>query len=134
MRWWGFVGRTGIARNHLVTLEVTGRRSGRVISLPLVPIRVDGERYLASMLGDDVAWVRNVRANDGRAVLVAGGREDVVLVELPAAERAPYLKALLRVAPGARPHIPVDMDAPVVDFESIAADYPMFRIARAPRA
>lgn len=36
----------GIAPNHLVTLEVPGRRSGRRIRLPLVMVVVAGERYL----------------------------------------------------------------------------------------
>jgi hypothetical protein len=45
----------GIAPNHLVTLEVPGRRSGRPISFPLVMAVVDGQRYLVSMLGADVA-------------------------------------------------------------------------------
>jgi deazaflavin-dependent oxidoreductase (nitroreductase family) len=132
MRFWALVASSGIAKKRMVTLEVTGRASGRAISLPLMLIRVDGERYLASMLGDDVSWVRNVRAADGQAVIRAGRRENVVLVELPPAERASLLKAFLRIAPGARPHIPVDMDAPVEDFEPIAAQYPVFRITPAP--
>jgi len=45
----------GIAPNYLVTLAVVGRRSGRVVSFPLVMAVVDGERYLVSMLGSDVA-------------------------------------------------------------------------------
>jgi hypothetical protein len=48
----------GIARDYLVTLEVAGRRSGRLISLPLVMVVVGGQRYLASMLGGNAAWVR----------------------------------------------------------------------------
>jgi len=59
----------GVAPNYLVTLEVVGRRSGRAVSFPLVMAVVDGERYLVSMLGTDVAWVRNLRATDGRALL-----------------------------------------------------------------
>jgi hypothetical protein len=41
----------GIARDYLVTLDVRGRRSGRRISFPLVMVKVDGQRYLVSMLG-----------------------------------------------------------------------------------
>src|SRR3989449_5342454 len=52
------VASSGIASNYLVTLEVTGRKSGRTISLPLVMAVVDGQRYLLSMLGDDVHWVQ----------------------------------------------------------------------------
>jgi hypothetical protein len=55
-------GARGVARDYLVTLEVMGRRSGRWISLPLVMAVVDGQRYLVSMLGENAAWVQNVRA------------------------------------------------------------------------
>ena len=50
----------GIAPNYLVALEVAGRRSGRIIRFPLVMVVVAGERYLVSMLGEEVNWVRNV--------------------------------------------------------------------------
>jgi hypothetical protein len=40
----------GGAPTHWVTLEVRGRRSGRMISLPLVMAVVEGEHYLVSML------------------------------------------------------------------------------------
>ncbi|HEV2462152.1 MAG TPA: nitroreductase/quinone reductase family protein [Ktedonobacterales bacterium] len=121
---------SGVANaSGLVTLEVTGRTSGRPVSLPLVMVVVDGHRYLASMLGDDVQWVKNVRAAGGRAVLHSGGREEVCLEEISAERRAPILQAYLQRAPGARPHMPVDKDAPLADFERIAPAYPVFRVA-----
>jgi hypothetical protein len=40
----------GIAPWRVAALEITGRRSGRVISFPVVIANVDGERYLVSML------------------------------------------------------------------------------------
>src|SRR5512132_3107585 len=69
----------GIASNYLVTLEVTGRKSGRIFSLPLVMAIVDGQRYLVSMLGDNVQWVHNVRAAGGKVVLGQGYREEISL-------------------------------------------------------
>lgn len=119
---------TGIARNYLVALDVVGRKSGRIVSLPLVMAVVDGQRYLVSMLGENVQWVHNVRAAGGNAVIRSGGREEVQLEEIPADQRAPVLKAYLQRAPGARPHVPVPMDAPLSDFEKIAADFPVFRV------
>ena len=118
----------GVASNYLETLEVTGRKSGRTFSLPVVIAVVDGQRYLVSMLGDNVQWVLNVRAAGGRAVLRSGGREMVRLDEVPAAMRAPILKTYLRRAPGARPHVPVSKDAPLAEFEKIAAAFPVFRV------
>jgi deazaflavin-dependent oxidoreductase (nitroreductase family) len=122
----------GIAPDYFVTLEVTGRRSGRAISLPLVMVAVDGQRYLVSMLGENVAWVRNIRATSGKAVLQHGRREEVRLEEIPAGQRAPVLKAYLQRAPGARPHLAVDKDAPLSEFERIAASFPVFRVLAVP--
>lgn len=119
----------GVAPDYLVTLEVTGRKSGRMISLPVVIAIVDGQRYLVSMLGDNVQWVQNVRAAGGRAVLRSGGREEAQLEEVPADQRAPILRAYLQRAPGARPHVPVNKDAAPAEFAKIAAAFPVFRVA-----
>jgi deazaflavin-dependent oxidoreductase (nitroreductase family) len=118
----------GIAPNYLVTLEVRGRRSGRPIRLPLVMAVVDGRRYLVSMLGAEAEWVQNVKAANGYVTLRHGRREEVRLKEVPADRRAPVLKAYLRRAPGARPHMPIQKDAPLSEFEKIAARFPVFRV------
>jgi hypothetical protein len=118
----------GIWPARVAALEVRGRTSGRVISLPVVITGYDAERYLVSMLGEDVNWVRNVRAADGAAVLRHGRREQVRLVEVPADARAPILRRYLEVAPGARPHVGVDRRAPRQAFEQIAPTIPVFRI------
>ena len=112
--------------------EVRGRRSGQTVSLPVVIADYGGERYLVSMLGRDANWVRNLEADGGRARLRHGRREPISLVEVDPALRAPILRRYLDLAPGARPHIPVDRRAPLSEFEAIAADYPVFRIE--PRA
>jgi deazaflavin-dependent oxidoreductase (nitroreductase family) len=129
-RAWAAVASSGVASNYLVTLEVTGRKSGRTVSLPVVVAVVDGQRYLVSMLGENVRWVHNVRAAGGRAVLRSGGREEVHLEEVPADLRAPILRAYLQRAPGARPHVPVNKDAPIAEFEKVATAFPVFRVVR----
>jgi len=88
-----------LSPRRAVTLEVRGRRSGHVVSLPLVVAEVGGERYLVSMLGNDANWVRNVRAAGGSAVLSRNGRTEVHLVEVESAQRAPILREYLAVAP-----------------------------------
>ena len=118
----------GVAPDYMVTLDVRGRRSGRRISLPLVMVVVEGERYLVSMLGAEVGWVRNVKAAGGNVTLRHGRREEVRLEEVPANQRAPVLKAYLKRAPGARPHLPVDKDAPLSKFEQISSQFPVFRV------
>ena len=89
---------------------------------------MNGERYLVSMLGEETNWVRNVRAASGKARLIHGITEQVLLKEVDIRQRAPILKAYLQLAPGARPHIPVSKEAPIPEFEKIASKYPIFRV------
>lgn len=118
----------GVWPTRAAALEVQGRRSGRVISFPVVIADYSGERYIVSMLGEDANWVRNLRADGNRAVLRHGRREAVRLDEVDSGVRAPILRRYLEVAPGARPHIPVHWRAALEEFERIARDYPVFRI------
>jgi hypothetical protein len=78
------------------------------------------------MLGSNTNWVRNVYATGGMAVLRHGLREIVHLDEVDPSERAPILRRYLEIAPGARPHLPVDRRASLAQFERIAAQYPVF--------
>ncbi len=116
-RGWAFFHSLGLFPNYLVTLEVVGRQSGKIISFPLAMVVVNGERYLVSMLGEEANWVRNLKAAGGKAALRHGVREEAFLEEVEISQRAQVLKAYLRIAPGARPHIPVDKDAPIAEFE-----------------
>lgn len=127
-RGWAAIHSLGVFPNYMVTLEVVGRRSGRSISFPLVMVPLDGERYLVSMLGTEAAWVRNLRAVNGHATLRHGRTEQVLLEEIAIEKRARVLKAYLRIAPGARPHIPIDKDAPLEAFEAIVAQIPVFQV------
>jgi deazaflavin-dependent oxidoreductase (nitroreductase family) len=129
-RVWAVLFSSGILPDYMATLEVIGRMSGRRISLPVAITIVNGQRYLVSMLGENVHWVHNVRAAGGRAVLQRRGREEVHLEEVPSDQRARILKAYLQRAPGARPHIPVNKDAPLAEFEKIATAFPVFRVVR----
>ena len=129
-RVWATLFSWGILPDYMVTLEVIGRKSGRTVSLPMVVTFVDGQRYLVSMLGENVQWVHNVRAAGGRAVFQRHGREEVNLEEVPSDQRAPILRAYLRHAPGARPHMPVNKNAPLAEFEKIATAFPVFQVIK----
>lgn len=121
---------------HLVTLEIPGRTSGRIISYPLVMVDFEGNQYLTSMLGREAGWVLNLRAHGMQAVLGHGRqREPVTLLELDPdpVSVAPILKRYLQCAPGARPHVPVDHRAPARDFEALVGTYPLFLVTFPPR-
>ncbi|TNC19816.1 DUF385 domain-containing protein [Georgenia sp. 311] len=117
-----------LSPSQAMTMEVRGRRTGRVISFPVAVADLDGERYVVSMLGEGVSWVHNLRA-DNRAVLRRRGSELVRLEEVPTDRRAPVLRRYLAIAPGARAHVRVDRSAPLTEFARVAGDYPVFRVS-----
>jgi len=82
------------------------------------------------MLGPDSAWVKNVEAAHGQAVLRQGRKWRVHLSLMPLQERAPVLREYVRIAPSGRQHFPLSVGAPLADFEAIASRYPVYRIER----
>ena len=122
---------SGVWPQRVATLEVRGRRSGRVIAFPVVIADHEGERYLVAMLGEKTNWVLNVRAAGGRAVLRHGRREDLHLQEVAVHERAAILRRYLALAPGARPHIAIDRHSSLQEFDRIAPGIPVFRMTKA---
>ncbi len=129
--WWASVFRLGLLPRRWVTLEVAGRRTGRLTRFPLGMADWQGQWYLVPMLGAQCNWVRNVQAADGHVILRHRRGAACQLAEVPVGERAPILRRYLEKVPGARPHIPVARDAPLADFEAIAARYPVYRVVRA---
>ncbi|MDF2710461.1 MAG: hypothetical protein K0R62_6113 [Nonomuraea muscovyensis] len=127
-RLWALAFAAGIMPNRAAMLEIRGRKSGRLISFPVAIAEHDGERYLVAMLGEKTNWALNARAGDGRAVLRHGRREEIRLTEELSDRRAAILRRYLQVAPGARPHFPIDRHAALEEFERIVDRYPVFRI------
>jgi hypothetical protein len=121
----------GMLPSILVTLQVKGRRSGKLRSSILVSPSYNGERYLVSMLGENSDWVRNVRAAGGEGFIKRWSAQPVRLLEVPVAERAPILRLYCQVATSGREHFPLSPDAPLAEFAAIADRYPAFRIAEA---
>jgi deazaflavin-dependent oxidoreductase (nitroreductase family) len=124
--WWSAI---GLPPSLMAALEVRGRASGRMRSNPVVIATVDGNRYLVSMLGPQSEWVKNVEATQGDAFIRQGRRRHVHLVPVLPAERAPILREYVRIATSGRTHFPLPVDAPLSEFEAIAEQYPVYRIA-----
>lgn len=124
MAWWSG---TGLPPHRQVALELRGRKSGKWRELPVVVATVDGERYLVSMLGQHAWWVANARAG-GEAFLRHRRREAVRLEEVFGPECGPILREYVRLAPGARPFIPVPVGAAEEEFAAVADRYPVFRV------
>lgn len=66
---WGRIHSAGLAPENWVSLEVKGRKSGKIITFPIVIALLDGQSYAVSMLGDDAQWVKNIRAANGTAYI-----------------------------------------------------------------
>ncbi len=120
----------GLMPSKTVTLEVRGRRSGRVRSTVINWVEHEGERYFVSPRGE-AEWVRNVRAAGGEAVIVRRGQQKVRLEEVGSEERASIIKAYLgENAWSTQQHFRVDPKGDLAEFEGIAARHPVFRIVR----
>lgn len=126
-RFWNRVIMLGLLPRRWVCLEVPGRRSGKPTRFPLGMADVDGRWYLVAMLGE-CNWTRNVRANGGQAVLIRRGRRPVRLTEVPAADRAAILRRYVDIAPGGRPHVPVERGAGLPEFAAVADRFPVFEV------
>jgi F420H(2)-dependent quinone reductase len=58
----------GLAPRDAVTLEVRGRKAGKLRRIPILRTRYRDADYLVALAGES-QWVRNVRAADGRAFI-----------------------------------------------------------------
>ena len=121
----------GLIPGETVMLQVKGRRSGQTRSNAVTWAEHDGQRYLVAPRGT-TEWVRNVRAAGGQAAIRRRKSEEVRLEEVPVERRAPIIKTYLKkTALVTKREFGLDPDAPLEEFEKIAADHPVFRITPA---
>jgi deazaflavin-dependent oxidoreductase (nitroreductase family) len=63
-----------LSRSREITISVTGRKSGRTISIPVWFVVEDGKLYLLPVSGSDTQWYKNVLTNPSIRIK-AGGAE-----------------------------------------------------------
>ncbi len=78
-------------------LAVRGRRSGAVHRVPVIPVDVEGVRYLVSPRGE-TDWARNLRAAGEGELQSRKETQAFRATELPVAERPPVITAYRAVA------------------------------------
>lgn len=106
---------------------MTGRKTGRLRTHPVVPVDHDGKRWLVAPYGP-VAWVHNVRAA-GRVRLQYGRTvRDYTVREPIASQAGPILKRYVAVAPKTREHFTASEASPVADFVAEAERHPAFEL------
>jgi deazaflavin-dependent oxidoreductase (nitroreductase family) len=102
-------------------LSVRGRRSGRWRTVPVAVLEHENERYLVSYRGES-DWARNLRASLHARLTKQGRVEEIAVVEVPVAERAPLLEVY-----GAR-YGKMPTVAGALRALPDPADHPVFRI------
>lgn len=111
-------------------LEARGRTSGQPRTTPVNLLRLEDADYLVSARGT-TQWVRNVRADGGRLVLILGRRRDPrVATEVNGDDAVPVLRAYLRrwkMEVGAF-FGGVGPDATDAELAAVVADHPVFRL------
>ncbi len=122
--------RLGVSVRGSRVLETKGRKTGEPRRNPVNLLKLEGQQYLVSPRGE-TQWVRNVRADDGRVVLILGiRREERKATEVPLDERAPILRAYLKKwkAETGRFFGGVGPDASDEELAAIAGRHPVFRL------
>jgi hypothetical protein len=117
-----------------VTLEVPGRKSGKSTRISLSRTDYGGYSYFVSLAGES-GWVRNVRAAEGQATILSGGRKSVRLEEVSLEERAPVLLAYVQKrafthsgAQSARHFFGLGPNPTLEDMQALAERYIVFCI------
>jgi F420H(2)-dependent quinone reductase len=120
--------RVGVVRGHFYVLEVRGRKTGKIFSLPVDPIEVDGRRYLVCARGNS-NWVRNARAAGEIALVRAMRRRRYTVEEILPDQRPVILKAYLdQYANEVQRFFPVPKGSAVEAFHDLAPRYPVFSL------
>jgi len=71
-----------LSRFRQITISVTGRKSGRTISLPIWFVWDDGKLYLLPVKGSDTQWYQNVLKNSSMRVDARGAEVEVKAVPI----------------------------------------------------
>ena len=122
----------GIGLPHMRVLEVRGRKSGKLYSLP-VDLLSEGDRlYLVAPRGY-TEWVRNAEVAREVTLRRSGRATRYRLRALPDDQKPPILKAYLeRFRREAQRYFPVPAGSPPEAFAPHAARYPAFELEAEP--
>jgi deazaflavin-dependent oxidoreductase (nitroreductase family) len=69
-------------RGREITITVTGRKSGRTISLPIWFAWDDGKLYLLPVKGSDTQWYKNVLKNPAIGIDAGGAQSELKVVSV----------------------------------------------------
>ena len=129
-RFYGWLTGLGIGPSYSYLLQVTGRKSGEIRSMPVNPLSYKGKLFLIGTRGH-TQWSRNVLAEE--KIILKRGRVRMQFRPrlVPDGEKPEILKAYLtRFHWMVRRFFPIGPNSPAADFAPIAGRYPVFELIR----
>ncbi len=76
-----------LSRNREINITVTGRKSGRTISIPVWFVLEDDKLYLLPVQGSDTQWYKNVLKNPSIRIDARGAEAEFNVVSINDAAR-----------------------------------------------
>src|SRR5258707_4785814 len=65
-----------LSRSREINIAVTGRKSGRTISIPVWVVSEDNKLYLLPVTGSDTQWYKNVLKNPSIQIEASGAKAE----------------------------------------------------------
>jgi deazaflavin-dependent oxidoreductase (nitroreductase family) len=76
-----------LAKSREIDINVTGRKSGRTISIPIWFVLDEDKLYLLPVQGSDTQWYKNVLKNPALRITVRGAQSEFQAVPITDAKR-----------------------------------------------
>ena len=93
--------RNRLARLNEITITVTGRKSGRAVSIPVWFVLEDRQLYLLPVSGSDTQWYKNVLKNPALRIDAGGDTAELRAVPLTDPKRVASVVEKFRAKHGA---------------------------------
>jgi hypothetical protein len=94
--------RNRLSRTREINISVTGRKSGRLISIPVWFVLDDDKLYLLPVLGSDTQWYKNVLKKPSIRIDTVGAEDEVKVVPITEAKRVSSVVDKFREKHGAK--------------------------------
>ena len=90
-----------LSRYRQLTITVTGRKSGRAVSIPVWFVFQSGKLCLLPVKGSDTQWYKNVLENPAMQIDLRGVKTDVSVLSLTDAQQVSHIIEKFREKYGA---------------------------------
>ena len=91
-----------LSRSSEITITVTGRKSGRAVSIPVWFALDEDKLYLLPVQGSDTQWYKNVLKNPSIRIGVGGAEAEFKIVPVTEAKQVSSVVEKFRTKYGAR--------------------------------